>query len=125
MLPLKVLFTLVAALFAGDLHKALADDASPLRLSFNQTYLEDVANAAPLPLANPEAMFAHVFRSLPERVKVYPTENYFYFTFMHDGSRYAGNIRLDASDRDRGKVHFAYFVDFAEWKDQDPVQHRL
>jgi hypothetical protein len=44
---------------------------------------------------------------------------------MHDGSRYAGNIRLDASDRDRGKVHFAYFVDLAEWKDQDPVQHAL
>ena len=38
---------------------------------------------------------------LPERVKVYPTENYYYFGFLHDGIRYAGNIRLDASQSRR------------------------
>lgn len=125
MLRLVTPFTLAAALFVGGLRAASADDASALRLSFNQTYLEDVANVEPLPLANPKAMFAHVLRGFPERVKVYPTENYFYFNFMHNGLRYAGNIRLDASDRDLGKVHFAYFVDFTEWMDQDPVQHML
>jgi hypothetical protein len=115
---------LASALLLAGLGAASAAEA-PLRLYLNQTYLEDVANAAPLPLGDPKAMFRHVLESLPDRVKVYPTENYFYFNFMHDGSRYAGNIRLDASDRDRGKVHFAYFVDLAEWKDQDPVQHAL
>jgi len=125
MLRLVPCLTLASALLLGGLSVAPAQSNPALRLSLNQSYLEDVANAAPLPLDDPKAMFGHVLGSLPERVKVYPTENYFYFNFMHDGSRYAGNIRLDASDRDRGKVHFAYFVDLAEWKDQDPVQHIL
>jgi hypothetical protein len=36
---------------------------------------------------------------------------------------YAGNIRLDAMDRDLGKVHFAFYEDLAEWKDQPAVTH--
>jgi hypothetical protein len=77
--------------------------------------------APSLPITNPVAMFAYVLGNLPERVKVYPTENYYYFTFTHDHVRYAGNIRLDVVDRDQGKVNFAYYVDLAEWKDQDPI----
>ena len=56
-------------------------------------------------------------------MKVYPTENYYYFGFMHNGIRYAGNIRLDASNRDDGKVIFAYFEDTAQWYDDAPVKH--
>jgi hypothetical protein len=58
-------------------------------------------------------------------VKVYPTENYYYFGFMHNGIRYAGNIRLDASNRDDGKADFAYFEDAAQWYDDVPVKHLL
>ena len=50
------------------------------------------------------AVFGFVLAQLPERVQVYPTENYYYFGFVHRGIRYAGNIRLDASNRDDGKV---------------------
>jgi hypothetical protein len=61
------------------------------------------------------SVFASVFSSLPADVRVYPTENYFYFNFYHGGTRFAGNIRLDALDRDKGIVHFAYFPDYTEW----------
>src|SRR5262249_19711626 len=64
-----------------------------------------------------------VLGSLPERVKVYPTENYYYFFFVHNHIRYAGNIRLDVVDRDQGKVHFAYYEDLAEWKDEQPITY--
>ena len=57
-----------------------------------------------------------IFGGLPERVKVYPTENYFYFRFMHNGLQYAGNFRLDALDRDEGKIQFGYYEEFAPWK---------
>src|SRR5439155_3623371 len=54
-------------------------------------------------------------------VQVYPTENYYYFRFAHNGVRYAGDIRLDATDRDQGKVHFGYSEELAEWKRQKEV----
>jgi hypothetical protein len=58
-------------------------------------------------------------------VKVYPTENYYYFDFLHSGVRYSGNIRLDRSDRDDGKVHFAYYSDRGELQDEPGVYKLL
>jgi hypothetical protein len=93
------------------------------RLYFHENYVEDATRVTELPIKDTVAMFEWVLGNLKERVKVYPTENYYYFYFIYNGTRYAGNIRLDASDRDRGKVHFAYYEDLAEWKDEEPVNH--
>ena len=100
---------------------ASAEDLPSLQT--NQAYVEDLARPTSLHVADPMAVFGFVMSQLPERVKVYPTENYYYFGFMHDGIRYAGNIRLDASNRDEGKVIFAYFEDTSQWYDDAPVQH--
>ncbi|HLL28203.1 MAG TPA: hypothetical protein VKT73_11240 [Xanthobacteraceae bacterium] len=92
-----------------------AASAEKPKLYTNESYVEDVNNRASLPIGDAKAMFAWVLGELPDRVKVYPTENYYYFYFYHQGSRYAGNIRLDAATRDEGKVNFAYYVDMNEW----------
>ena len=95
------------------------------QLSTNQQYLEEAMRPPSLDIADLKAVFDFVLASLPQRVKVYPTENYFYFNFMHAHVRYAGNLRFDVKDRDHGVVHFAYFEDLAEWKDETPVTHRI
>lgn len=115
-----VIGMLVGSLQGGP---ATADPVSLPRVHTNQAYVEDSVAAPKLAIADPLAVFEFVLKSLPDRVKVYPTENYYYFWFMHDHVRYAGNFRLDAGDRDQGKVHFAYYNDLAEWKDEEPVKH--
>ena len=75
----------------------------------NQSDLEEIAARSDLEIDNLKAVFAYLFASLPQRVKVYPTENYYYFRFYHNGVPYAGNFRLDAADRDKGVIDFAYF----------------
>src|SRR5690348_9900454 len=99
-----------------------AEEAQPV-LHFNQAYVEEASRTSTLDVNDPMAVFAHVFAGLPERVKVYPTENYFYFTFIHNGAPYDGNIRLDASNRDDGKVIFAYSEDLEEWRSPTDVKH--
>jgi hypothetical protein len=106
------------AVAAGPAH---AQEARQLQT--NQFYVEDVTRATALNIDDPMAVFGFVLSQLPERVKVYPTENYFYFGFMLGGIRYAGNIRLDASNRDDGKADFAYFEDTSQWYDDTPVIH--
>jgi hypothetical protein len=96
---------LVLLVMAGN---SVAETAQP-RLYTHEDYVEDAARVTELPIKDTVAMFEWVLGNLKDRVKVYPTENYYYFHFLHNGTRYAGNIRLDASDRDRGKVHFAYY----------------
>jgi hypothetical protein len=113
----------LACLLAAALVSAAAGERP--RIHSHQQYLEEIANDTVLPLSDPKAMFAFVLESLPDRAKVYPTENYYYFTFYSQGVRYAGNIRLDMMDRDQGKVHFAYFEDLQEWKEDAPMTYRV
>jgi hypothetical protein len=102
---------------------AAAESAQLPQLSTNESYLNEVLAKPVLKIDDALSVFAYVLGQLPERVKVYPTENYYYFRFYHNHVRYAGNVRFDILDRDQGKVHFAYYLDMAQWKDEDPVRH--
>jgi hypothetical protein len=121
---MKVVSLAVASVLAVVTVSSVAAAERP-RVHTNQQYLEEISRETTLPLDDAKAMFAFVLESLPERVNVYPTENYYYFHFHHEGIRYAGNIRLDAKDRDEGKVHFAYFRELTEWQKSDEVTYRL
>ncbi|HEY4921605.1 MAG TPA: hypothetical protein VII40_15995, partial [Xanthobacteraceae bacterium] len=92
-------------------------------LHTGQEYIDQVMRPSTLNASDLMAVFGFVFSSLPDRVKVYPTENYYYFTFINDGVPFDGNIRLDPSNRDQGKVIFAYSEDLEEWRDETEVQH--
>jgi hypothetical protein len=102
---------------------AVAQEAPPIQT--NQAYVEEVQRQTSINVDDPMSVFGYLMAQLPERVKVYPTENYYYFGFVHKGIRYAGNLRLDASNRDDGKADFAYFQDTAQWYDDAAVKHMV
>jgi hypothetical protein len=88
---------------------AAAQDAQLPRLYTNEASIEDATRRAALAIDDPIAVFAYVLGALPARVRVYPTENYYYFSFVFNGTRYLGNIRLAAAERDSGKLRFEYY----------------
>jgi len=94
---------------------AVAEDAASPRLHTNERYVEDVIARFDLAIDDPMAVFTYVLNSLPARVKVYPTENHYYFWFFHGGARYAGNIKIDARLREQGNIRFVYYVDQPSW----------
>jgi hypothetical protein len=108
-----VRYALAAALAFGA--TAAPAEPGPPRLHTNEAEIEEAARATALAIDDPAAVFAYVLSQLPERVKVYPTENYYYFRFVHRGVSYSGNIRLAVADRDRGVLHFAYGEDVTGW----------
>jgi hypothetical protein len=122
-LGISLAFALLLGTAAGGMH-AKAQEAS-FSLSTNQAYVEDAGRRSGLPLADTRKMFSVLLGKLPDRVKVYPTENYYYFSFYEGGVRYAGNIRLDASTRDAGKIHFAYFQDLQEWSGNEQINYLM
>jgi hypothetical protein len=114
----------ILAVTEAEIEGAAAQTETLPRLYLNETYAEDAMRVTALDTSNPMAVFAFVLGSLPDRVKVYPTENYYYFYFFHRHVRYAGNFRLDITDRDEGKIHFTYYEDFAEWtRDDSAITH--
>src|SRR5436853_7658580 len=112
--------SMTIALLAVSQTNAPAQAQDRPRLDTNEAYIEDVTRPPALAIDDAMSVFAFVLDSLPERVKVYPTENFYYFRFVHNGVPYAGNIRLDPRDRDSGKVHFVYYPDLTEWGEIRP-----
>jgi hypothetical protein len=105
----------VAGVFA--IAGAAAGRASELpRAQTIEHFVEEVTATDQLDVKDTMAVLDFVFGSLPSRVKVYPTENYFYFRFVHNSLQYAGNLRLDALNRDDGKIEFGYYEELAPWK---------
>lgn len=94
-------------------------------LHLNQSYVREVRSDRGIDPENPISVFSFVFSRLPGKVTVYPTENYFYFRFLHDGVRWAGNIRLDIVDRDKGAVHFAYFEAATAWMEDGDSRYKV
>jgi hypothetical protein len=118
---------LVAVGLAGSLGAASAQAERPQhslpRLDLNELEIVETLKPSSLAIDDPMAVFAYVLGSLRERVQVYPTENYYYFRFTHNGIAYAGNIRLAAVDRDGGKVHFFYGPRLTDWNDDPPERY--
>jgi len=115
-----LVFVTVPVVIAGY---ALAQNLP--RLQTNEAYVESVTRETALAVEDPMAVFGFVFGSLPDRVKVYPTENYYYFTFSHNGVGYAGNIRIEPDDRGGVKVHFDYYEDLSPWREETPSRYQL
>jgi hypothetical protein len=114
-----VLLCILAVVVGMPARAAPPGDAAP-PLSTNQAYLEDLAGTGKLAIGDPMAVFAYVFDHLPEQVKVYPTENHYYFSFNLNGVGYAGNIKIDAQLREQGQVAFAYFRKPVPWLKDSP-----
>ena len=102
---------------------SLAQDNSSLpTLYTNQRFVEDATRQTNLDIGDVKSVLSFVLSQLPARVKVFPTENYYYFYFYQDGIRYAGNFRFDVEERDKGLVEFIYFKDTTDWI-EDEVDH--
>lgn len=110
------------ALFgAGNL--ALAQTGDLPALHTHQSYIEELSRKSVLAVDDPLKVFAFVLGSLPDEVKVYPTENYYYFRFLHNGVPYSGNIRIEVGEDGGATLHFAYYQTESEWKpDENATQ---
>ncbi len=80
------------------------------QLKTNQSFIEDLNAGGGPEIKDLKSTLEFVLGNLPKEVVVYPTENYYYFSFYTKGVRYAGNLRLATRDRDQGIIHFAYFA---------------
>ena len=87
----------------------LARAGETLLLQTNEVEIARLNQTQDFDIDNPASVFDAVFAALDDDITVLPSENYYFFQFYHHGVEHAGNFRLDAADRDKGIIHFAYF----------------
>ena len=95
------------SLFIAQLNNLNKNPVSD-KVVFHQAIVEQGKETF-LDLHNYQDVFTYVFSQLPNEVTIYPSENYYYFTFYHKNQFIKGNIRLDVEGRKQGKISFAYF----------------
>ena len=128
--PLRLVARIMRSLLAGTvlaaglIAMAAATEPRP-RIHTNQQFLEDLAIQNTLKTTDAVSVFKLVLDSFPDRVIVYPTENYYYFKFNYGGVSYSGNIRLENEKRDQGQVHFAFAPEFTEWGQEQPAVFKI
>ena len=114
---LMFLAVILAMILMADVASTRAQDTGttqPPRLETNEEFIRSLG-ATGLDIDDPRGVFQFVLDGLPARVMVYPTENYYYFRFIHEGVGYSGNIRLDPDGRELARVNFGYYKDTNEW----------
>ncbi|MGE0751771.1 MAG: hypothetical protein AB7K64_14430 [Variibacter sp.] len=121
------MFRIAAALMVMTALMSGAARAEPTTLITHESYIGDLHRTADFDVEDVKATFGFVLKSLPDRVQVFPTENYYYFRFYDRGVEYMGNIRLENGTRDEGKVYFAYQIVTTAWRDpdKDKLYHAL
>jgi hypothetical protein len=90
-----------------------AQDGAP-KLQTLEADIREAMRTDTLDIDDPLKVFAFVLNTLPDRVTVHPTENYYYFRFLHRGTPYAGNLRIEVSDKP-AVLHFAYYRTQTPW----------
>lgn len=108
----------IASAGAALVSASVVSAGDPLRVDTNETYLAEIARAPKVDVGNVMAVFELIFRSLPSRVEVKPTENYYYFRFVEAGVPWAGSIRLGPGERAERKIDFGFYKDLADWADE-------
>lgn len=128
--PFSTICTVTTALRGSALAAVLVALMSPAlpalanEIKTNEAYVSDVLAKPAFDINVIDEVFDYIFSTLGNEVTVYPTENYYYFKFMHEGVPYAGNFRLDIADRDQGIIHFAYFSENNPFTEQALSKHR-
>lgn len=74
--------------------------------STNEEFITDLYQK--LDLNDPKEVFGYVFSRLDDNITIYPTENYYYFTFPINGKIISGSMSLFASNRDSGVLDIGY-----------------
>jgi hypothetical protein len=75
----------IGAIWLAGVATAQAQNAQLPTLHTHESYIGELMRPSTLAIDDPMAVFGFVLDCLPSRVNVYPTENYYYFTFIAGG----------------------------------------
>lgn len=110
------LVSLALAVLASAIVPARAEERP--RLETNEDNVRDVTRTTFVDVSKATDVLAFVLASLPDRVRVYPTENYYYFRFSQQGVAWAGSLRFGPDERDSGKLELSYYKALTDWNDE-------
>lgn len=98
---------------------AVSREDKPRHFVLNEDMIREVTTAADPQACSPNEVLNDLFKQIGPVATIYPTENYYYFSFFRGGKSYSGSLRLAVDSRDKGIVQFACYETYTSWLEVD------
>lgn len=104
---------------------------SPLsarHFSLNERMLEELRVGSRATACDYSEVLPQLLTQIGLEADIYPSENYYYFSFNRAGSVFSGSLRLSSDRRDNGEVDYICYESYKDWvskNDRIYVQQRL
>jgi len=93
-------------------YAVISAPAENLKINFNGDFIESLDEEL-VDFSDKDAVITALFRAKTQGFTVYPSEGYYYFTFINAGERIKGNFRFDVQEREKGLFSFIYYKELA------------
>jgi hypothetical protein len=90
-------------------------EESPRRFILNEDMIGAVGTPADPRACYPNGVLGDLFKQISPVAKIYPTENYYYFSFYRGGKAFSGSLRLAVDSRDKGLVQYVCYETYTSW----------
>ena len=85
------------------------------RFVLNETSIEDLNAGNRDGICRPENTLPALLRQIGAQAYIYPSENYYYFTFYRAGMMLSGSLRLASDRRDKGIADYVCYETNRPW----------
>ncbi len=111
------------------MNTAAARPQDPIRhFSLHQNVIESLAVGNLTEACNYRELLPQLLAQAGAEAYIYPSENYYYFSFDRAGSSFSGSLRLSSDLRDQGEMDYVCYQSYRSWiepGDEIRVQKRL
>jgi hypothetical protein len=112
------LVSLMVTLALASCSADTSEDTSttPVRhFVLNETMIEDLATGVRDTACDPTQVLPQLLAQIGPEADIYPSENYYYFSFNEAGSLFSGSLRLASDRRDDGIVDYVCYETYRPW----------
>lgn len=91
----------------------------PVRnFALGETLIEDLKSGSREEACSPEKTLPELLRHIGAEADIYPSENYYYFSFYRAGSLFSGSLRLASDRRDKGIADYVCYEAYRPWSSE-------
>lgn len=96
--------------------RAAESNPRPHLFSLNEDMIRGLDRDNKVDVKDPRSVLYALLSQLQPEATIFPSENYYYFTFYDHGLAYSGSLRLPADSRDKGLIELNYNEAYSRWQ---------
>ncbi|PCI44409.1 MAG: hypothetical protein COB49_11165 [Alphaproteobacteria bacterium] len=101
-----------------------AEISDPVRnFALNENMIGEIAVGNRNDACDYSEVLPQLLAQIGPEANIYPSENYYYFSFNHAGSLFSGSLRLSSDRRDDGEIDYVCYESYRSWIHADDGIH--